>query len=134
MSMIIAKARRLPLSGARPRHFTAHRVAVDAADVLRVAHGEADLLALETAVRDRHLVQRAGEHLEALLEAQRVLPEAPVAADLGRRVVQVRGAPVTALARGRLGDVRTPIGDRKAVHHEERAWLELALELRRQAA
>src|SRR5262247_4852388 len=108
MSMIIAEARRLPLAGTRALHFAAHRVAVDAADVLRVAHGEADLLALETAVRDRHLVQRAGKHLEALLEAQRVLPEAPAAADPGGRVVQMRGAPVAAFAGGRLGHVRAP--------------------------
>src|SRR5262245_22733332 len=98
MSMIIAEARRLPLSGGGSCLLAAHRVAVDAAGVLRVADREADFLPLEARVADRGLPQRAGEHLEVLLEAQRPLPEAPIAADLGGRVVQVRGAPVAAVA------------------------------------
>src|SRR5512145_212479 len=132
MSMIMAEARGLPLAGTRTLHFSAHRIAVDAADVLRLAHGEADLLALEAAVRDRHLVQRAREHLEALLEAQRVLAEAPATAHFRRRVVEMRRAPVAALAGGGLGGVGAPIRDGKAVHDEAGAGLELALELRRQ--
>src|SRR3954470_19800913 len=105
MSMIIAEARRLPLRGVRPLRLAAHCVAVDAADVLRIADGEADLLALQARVADRRLVERPGEHLEVLLEAQRPLPEAPVAADLGRGVVQVRGAPIVAVPGRLLGDV-----------------------------
>src|SRR4249919_2946578 len=111
MSMIIAEPRRLPLPWARPLRLAAHCVAVDAPDVLRVADGEADLRALQARVADRRLVQGAGEHLEVLLEAQRALPEAPAAADLGRRVVQVRGAPVGAVPGRLLGDVGRPLGD-----------------------
>src|SRR3954468_7016665 len=130
MSMIIADTRRLPLPWPRPLRLAAHCVAVDAAHVLGVADGEVDLLALQARVADRRLVERPGEHLEVLLEAQRPLPEAPVAADLGRRVVEVRGAPVVAIPGRLLSDVGRPLGDRKAVHHEARAGLELALELR----
>src|SRR6185295_19693180 len=132
MSMIIAEARRLPLRGTRPLRLAAHRVAVDAPDVLRVADGEADLLALQARVADRRLVERPGEHLEVLLEAQRALSEAPAAADLCRRVVEVRGAPVGAVPGRLLGDVGRPLGNRKAVHHQPRAGFELALELRRE--
>src|ERR1044071_1560873 len=129
MSMIIAEPRRFPLPGVRPLRLAAHRVAVNAADVPRVAGGEADLLAFQSSVADRRLVERAGEHLEILLEAQRALPEAPASADLGRRVVQVRGAPVTAVPGRLLGDVRRPLRDREAVHHQAGAGLQLALEL-----
>src|SRR4051812_13902588 len=132
MSMIIAEARRLPLPWARPLGLAAHCVAVDAADVLRVAGGEADLLALQARVADRRLVERPRKHLEILLEAQRPLAEAPVAADLGRGVVQMRGAPIVAISGRLLGDVGRPLGNRKAVHHQARAGLELALELRRE--
>src|SRR3954465_14126484 len=134
MSMIIADARRLPLPWPRPLRLAAHCVAVDAPDVLGVAYGEADLLALQARVADRRLVERPGEHLEVLLEAQRPLPEAPVASDLGGGVVQVRGAPIVAVPGRLLRDVGRPRWNRKAVHHEARAGLELALELRREAA
>src|SRR4026209_1979124 len=108
MSKIMAGARGFPLPGPRPFRFPAHHAAVDAADILGVADGEADLLALEARIGDRLLVQRARDHLEALLEAPRGLPQAPGAADLGRRVVEVRGAPVAAVAGGGLGHVRAP--------------------------
>src|SRR5438874_7365907 len=108
MSMIIADARRSPRSRTRSLHLPAHGVAVDAARVLRVADREADFFALEPPVADRRAVHRAGEHLEALLEAQRALRQAPVPAHLRRRIVQVRGAPVAAFAGGLLGDVGAP--------------------------
>src|ERR1051325_1370057 len=117
MSMIIAEPRRFPLSGAWPRHFAAHRVAVHAADVLRVADGEADLLALEAAIGDRRLTERAGEHLEVLLEAQRVRAEPPAAAHLRRRVVEVRGAPIGAVAARLLGDVGRRLRQLRSEEH-----------------
>src|SRR3954465_5711228 len=97
MSMIIAEVRPLPLPGPRPLPLAAHCVAVDAAHVLGVADGEVDLLALQARVPGRRLVERPGEQLEVLLEAQRPLPEALVAADLGRRVVEIGEPPVGAI-------------------------------------
>src|SRR6185503_20051986 len=134
MSMIIAEPCRLPLRRLGTLRLAAHRIAVDAPDVLRVADSEADLLALHAGVADRGLVQGAGKHLEVLLEAQRALPQAPAAADPGRRVIEVRRAPVAAVAARLLGGVGRPLRDRKAVHHQARAGLVLALELRREAA
>src|ERR687896_785436 len=112
--MIIRGARRLPLPGARPPHFAAHHVAVHPADVEAVADGETDLLALEAALRDRLLVEGARKHLEVLLEAQRALRHAPDAGDLRGRVVEMRRAPVAAIAGGGLGGIRGPLRDGEA--------------------
>src|SRR3712207_3283440 len=101
--MIMAGAACFPLSRPRAADFTAHGVTVHSAGVLGIAHGEADLLPLHAGVADRRAVQRSREHLEVLLEAQRALPQAPAARDLRRRVIEMRGAPVAAVARRLLG-------------------------------
>src|SRR2546423_15476910 len=104
MSMIIvADPRRSPLAGTRAVHFTAHGITAHAPDVLRIADGKADLLALQSRIADGRLVERAAQHLEILLEAQRPLGHAPGAGDLRRREVEMRGTPVVAFAGRGLG-------------------------------
>ena len=75
-----------------------------AAGVGGVPDLERDLVAAQLAVGDRRVAERAGQHLEALVQRQRALRHLPRAVDLGRDDPQVRRAPAGAVLRWSRSD------------------------------
>ena len=119
------------LPGAAAFDAALDRIAVDAAAVLGAAGGETDLIAAQPAVCNRRGIaaglERAGEHLESLLERELALRQLPRAFDLRRHDPQVGGAVIAAAAGfvDRDGFVVLPFPHRERIRHDARAGFEV---------
>src|SRR2546421_9411824 len=113
-----------------------------AAMVLLAAGAEDDLVAAHLAV-DRHGAfsgaQRAGEHLERLLERELALRQLPLSRDARRHDPEERRAPGAIARLYRLLHVGLPVAHRERVRRDARAgleaeqlWPELQVDVRQQ--